>query len=155
MTLLNKIIQAIEPIVAKYGQELVEVTFEENPRDKKLKVIVGSLKGVGIKELTSITKEFNKLNEANVIIPFDFSLDVSSPGLDRPLISGLDFKRNLDRDVDIKHRDENDSVKKDFGTIKEVTETNVILSVNKNENKEIQIKNIIKAKLVIKIGKRK
>ena len=69
MTLINKIIKALEPIVIKNGQELVEVTFEENSSDKKLKVIVGSLKGPGIKELTSITKEFNKVNEDSSIIP--------------------------------------------------------------------------------------
>ncbi|NOR44327.1 MAG: hypothetical protein GQ534_01985 [Candidatus Delongbacteria bacterium] len=155
MTLLNKIIQAIEPLAVKYGQELVEVTFEENSHDKKLKVIVGSLKGVGIKELTSITKEFNKLNEANVIIPFDFSLDVSSPGLDRLLQTGSDFKRNIDREVSIKHKGENDVMHKDSGTILEVSGTNVTIRVSKNENKQILIENIIKAKLVIKIGKRK
>ncbi|MDA3885080.1 MAG: hypothetical protein PF638_05740 [Candidatus Delongbacteria bacterium] len=155
MTLLNEIIQAIEPIVAKHGQEVVEVTFEENSRDKKLKVIVGSLKGPGIKDLTSITKEFNKLNEANVIIPFDFSLDVSSPGLDRPLQTQSDFKRNFEREVDIKYKDENNVIHKDSGTIVEVSETNVTINISKNENKKIQLEDIIKAKLVIKIGKRK
>ena len=155
MTLLNKIIQAIEPIVAKYGQELVEVSFEENSRDKKLQVIVGSLKGVGIKELTLITKEFNNLNEANVIIPFDFSLDVSSPGLDRLLKTESDFNRNIDREVSIKHKGENDVMHKDSGTILEVSGTNVTISTSKSENKKIQLENIIKAKLVIKIGKRK
>ena len=155
MTLINKIIQAIEPIIIKNGQELIEVTFEENSKDKKLQVIVGSLKGPGIKELTSITKAFNKLNDENQVIPFDFSLDVSSPGLDRPLKSKSDFARNIDRDVSIKHKEEDDSIQKDTGVIKEVTETEVKISFNEKKNKTIQIENIIKAKLVIKIRKRK
>jgi ribosome maturation factor RimP len=159
MTLLNKITQAIEPIVAKHGQELVEVTFEENSQDKKLKVIVGSMKGTGIKELTSKTNAFNALNEDGSIIPFDFSLDVSSPGLDRPLKTSSDFKRNVDRDVSIKHKGDNDTTHNDTGTIKEVSETDVVINVTisnkKNENKKIQLENIIVAKLVIKIGKRK
>ncbi len=155
MTLINKIIKTLEPIVIKNGQELVEVTFEENPSDKKLKVIVGSLKGPGIKELTSITKEFNKLNEDSSIIPFDFSLDVSSPGLDRPLTSKSDFKRNLDREVSIKYKGEDDSVCKVLGTIKDVNDTDVVVNIDKDGKKIIKIENIIKAKLVIKIGKRK
>ena len=155
MTLINKIIKALEPIVIKNGQELVEVTFEENSSDKKLKVIVGSLKGPGIKELTSITKEFNKINEDGSIIPFDFSLDISSPGLDRLLQTKSDFKRNFEREVSIKHKNENGSVLKDIGVVKEVTEADVMISISGDKTKKIQLENIIKAKLVIKIGKRK
>ena len=155
MTLINKIIKALEPIVIKNGQELIEVTFEENSSDKKLKVIVGSLKGPGIKELTSITKEFNKINEDSLIIPFDFSLDVSSPGLDRPLRTKSDFKRNLDREVSIKYNGKEDSVSKAIGTIKDVNDDDVIVDIDNDGKKTIKIENIIKAKLVIKIGKRK
>lgn len=155
MTLINKIIEALEPIVAKNGQELIEATFEEHSKDKKLKVIVGSLKGPGIKELTSITKAFNKLNDERSIIPFDFNLDVSSPGLDRPLITKGDFARNLNREVSVKYRTDNDSVQKDSGVISEVSETEVTLTVNSKEIKIVNLKNIIKAKLIIKIGKRK
>ena len=155
MTLINKIIKALEPIVIKNGQELIEVVFEENSSDKKLKVIVGSLNGPGIKELTKITKEFNKLNEDGSIIPFDFSLDVSSPGLDRPLTSIADFKRNLGKEINVKYKGDKDLIQKDIGMIEDIAGTDVIVNIGKNENKVIQIKNVIKAKLVIKIGKRK
>ncbi|MCK5759907.1 MAG: hypothetical protein KAH33_01350 [Candidatus Delongbacteria bacterium] len=153
--MINKIIKALEPIVIKNGQELVEVAFEENSKDKKLKVIVGSLKGPGIKELTSITKEFNKINEDGSIIPFDFSLDISSPGLDRPLQTKSDFQRNFEREVSIKYKNEKDLVCKVTGTIKEVNDADVIMDIDKDGKKIIKIENIIKAKLVVKIGKRK
>lgn len=155
MTLIDKITEAIKPIAEKNGQELIEVSFDEKSTDKKLKVIVGSLNGPGIKELTSITKSFNKLNDEKMIIPFDFSLDVSSPGLDRPLMTKGDFARNLNREVNVKHGAGKDSVKKDSGVISEVSENEVTIVTESKEIKKIAFEEIIKAKLIIKIGKRK
>ena len=155
MTLTDKIKQAIEPIVIKNGQELIEIFFDENSRDKKLRVIVGSLKGPTINELTAITKTFNKLNDDISIIPFDFSLDVSSPGLDRPLKTKADFARNIKREISVKYRDENDLIQKKTGIIEEISDSEIIIDIKGVERKKIALINIIKAKLIIKIGKRK
>ncbi|MBN2789516.1 MAG: hypothetical protein JXR69_04960 [Candidatus Delongbacteria bacterium] len=155
MTLIAKIKEAIEPIIIKYGQELVELSFDEKSRDKKLNVVVGSLKGPGITELTAITKEFHKLNDAQLIIPFDFSLDVSSPGLDRPLATSSDFKRNIGRDITVSYEDENGSVVKETGIVKEVLENHIMIETGSDKEKKIDLDKIIKSKLIIKIGKRK
>ena len=146
----ERISEAITPIAKKYGQEVVGLEMTGNAKGRLIKVAVGSKEGPGIKELTGITREFNNLIDSSngSIIDFDYQLEVSSPGIDRNLETINDFNWNLGRELKVTFRsvDKNEKVK---GILSGVTDDKIILILD-NEPKEINMKDITKAKIVIK-----
>lgn len=151
MDLKHKIEKEIEPIVEKYGQELVDIELATDNRGQLIRVLVGSRKGPTVDDITKISREFLKIAEVKgtELIPYEFSLEVSSPGLTRPLKTTRDFLRNIDRDITIivNFEEKNKTL---TGTIKDADEEFVTIK-EKNESKKIALKDIVKAKLVIKI----
>ena len=178
--LSDKIKEIASEIAKKYGQDLVDVELASNDRGKVVKILIGSVKGPTIKEITAVNREFSAIAEeqGEKLIPFEFQLEVSSPGLDRPLKTINDFKRNISRpikviyEIDSKENDNDDDheekkTKTDtiIGNIVEVSdESNTIkisskAMVKKNKKSKkievitdysIDIKKIKKAKLEIK-----
>ena len=148
----------VETIAKNNNQELIDIELGTVRENKSLHIIVGSENGPGINELTAITREFNKFIEEEQPLNFEFDLEVSSPGLDRPLKTIGDFRRNVGRKIKLTYLDENDSTNVHDQGVIETYDNNtnsVSFELEKNKNITISIVNILKAKLVIEIRKRK
>lgn len=150
--------EKVEEIATRYNQELVDIelgTFRDN---KTIKIIVGSQKGPTIDDLTGITREFNKFIEEENPISFEFDLEVSSPGLDRPLTTIGDFRRNIERKIKItwfsKKEDKNVH---DSGYIKAVDSEKEIISLEleKGGLLELDLISVVKAKIIVEMKKKK
>jgi len=148
--LIKKIEIAAKPIAEKYGQEIVDIAVSSNYRGQVIKITVGSKKGPAVSDLASITKEFNKFIESSKekIIPFEFELEVSSPGIDRELRTFRDFYWNEGRTLKvlIKGTEKNINLE---GMLIKAMEDKIIMLVKECET-EIKYQEIIKAKIKIK-----
>ncbi len=142
--------KAIKPIAEKFGQEVVDTVITSNSKGLLVRVTVGSKKGPMVSDLASIAKEFRKLCEAseNGILPDDYQLEVSSPGIDRELKSFKDFYWNEGRLLKIllKGGDKNTNVE---GMLIKAFEDKLVLQIE-DEEKEIRTEDILKAKIKIK-----
>ncbi|MBN1968860.1 MAG: hypothetical protein JXR48_11990 [Candidatus Delongbacteria bacterium] len=147
----NRITKAGEEIIEKYNQELIEVEIGNNRNGVIVKLCVGSKSGVDVQTLANITRDFNKMAElkGESFLPFDFQLEVSSPGLDRPLKNWKDFYRNEGREVRITILNEDNTTKTDEYTIVSASNDEVLLKNSKEELK-LNFDTLKKAKLVIK-----
>ncbi|HAQ61624.1 TPA: hypothetical protein DCR49_06450 [Candidatus Delongbacteria bacterium] len=142
--------KTIKPIAEKFGQEVVDTVITSNSKGILVRVTVGSKKGPMVSDLAAIAKEFRKFCEAseNGILPEDYQLEVSSPGIDRELKSFKDFYWNEGRLLKIllKGEDKNINVE---GMLNKAFEDKIIILVD-DEEKEIRTEDIIKAKIKIK-----
>jgi len=138
--------KTIKPIAEKFGQEVVDTVITSNSKGILVRVTVGSKKGPMVSDLAAIAKEFRKFE--NGILPEDYQLEVSSPGIDRELKSFKDFYWNEGRLLKIllKGEDKNINVE---GMLNEAFEDKIIILVD-DEEKEIRTEDIIKAKIKIK-----
>ncbi len=99
---LEKARGVIEPILETLGYELVETRFLSENRQWVLKVLVDRPEGgITIGECEQISREIGLPLEIEEIIPVPYSLEVSSPGLDRPLVKEADFVRFAGKTVQI------------------------------------------------------
>lgn len=91
------LIQTLEPIVQPLGYEIVHVEIQTH-RQKTLRVFIARTdgKGVGIEDCVTVTKALDGPldNDSTVSSMFSggYELEVSSPGLDRPLRTEKDFR---------------------------------------------------------------
>ena len=92
-----------EPIVAELGYELVEVAYQKEPNGMNLIFYIDREEGITINDCEKVTKALDiPLEEANPTNDKPYILVVSSLGIDRPIKSDRDFKRNIGNDIEIK-----------------------------------------------------
>src|SRR5687767_14065925 len=80
-----------EPILAQESIELVDLIYNRHGRFTTVRLLVDKVGGITIQECTHLNRVVGTaLDEANVITE-SYTLEVSSPGLDRPLSTKRDF----------------------------------------------------------------
>lgn len=99
--LLPQIDNIISRIVEQNGSELVEVGVVGRGKTSILRVFVCKSDGINIGEISKLTKKISKALDEADIIPHNYLLEVSSPGLDRPLRTIRDFERVISENVRI------------------------------------------------------
>jgi ribosome maturation factor RimP len=131
-------IQALEQkIEALIGQEpgffLVELRIKPT---NNIKVFIDADHGIGIDQLVQLNRKLYKdIEESNFFPNGDFSLEVSSPGLDEPLKMFRQYKKNIGRYVEVLL---NEGVKKE-GKLVTVTESEIQLEEEKGKAKKKEI----------------
>jgi ribosome maturation factor RimP len=77
--------EAIEDLLADTGLELVDVETARSPRGPLVRVYVDKPGGVTIEDCVRLTRALEDEFEARGVLPAGYVLEVSSPGIDRPL----------------------------------------------------------------------
>jgi len=93
-TLLEeRLIELVEPILRFRRLELVELTFQRGSGRGRLRIVIDEEKGVSVEECAEVSREVSALLDVEDVVPGSYVLEVSSPGLDRPLRRKEDFLR--------------------------------------------------------------
>ena len=144
----EKIQAIVEPIIEEFGAELVEIVVKGSKRNQILVLYVDRPGGITINECTRISRAILKVDELDTLLGNNYRLEVSSPGLDRPLKTQRDFERNVGHFLEVHFEDEK-GLHKIKGDLKGVEEGTILLQNKQGEHK-IALENILKAKQEIK-----
>ncbi len=137
----------IAPILDELDLELVDLQFGNEQGGLVLRVTIHRDTGVGIDDCSLVSRRIGHLLEIEEPIKQAFRLEVSSPGLTRPLVTERDFSRNCGKKVKIKFAADG-GAQKVVGAIGRVDADKVEI-VAEGQNYEILLAKIHKAKLVI------
>ena len=141
MSLNEDISAAIRPIIEATGNYLEELTITSAGKVKILTVIVDSDSHLNLDQITAVTKEISEVIETlEELGDTAFTLEVTSPGIDRPLTKPRHWRKNLDRLVKITMTSGQDIQ----GRIGEATETVVLV-----DNQKVSLEDIKRAVLEI------
>jgi ribosome maturation factor RimP len=141
MSLNEDISAAIRPIIEATGNYLEELTITSAGKVKILTVIVDSDSHLNLDQITAVTKEISEVIETlEELGDTAFTLEVTSPGIDRPLTKPRHWRKNLDRLVKITMTSGQDIQ----GRIGEATETVVLV-----DNQKVSFEDIKRAVLEI------
>jgi len=135
MPLNEEISAAIRPIIEATGNYLEELTITTAGKVKILTVIIDSDSHLNLDQVTAVTKEISETIETLPALgDSTFTLEVSSPGIDRPLTKPRHWRKNLDRLVKITMQ--SGSVIE--GRIGEATESTVLVGDEKVSLEDIK-----------------
>ena len=90
-----------EPILAERGMELVELTCRPQGRQLLIRLLVDRAGGITIQQCAQVNRLLGESLDAASLIAQSYTIEVSSPGLDRPLVSKRDFERALGEDLQL------------------------------------------------------
>jgi ribosome maturation factor RimP len=145
----------IKPVVEEENLELVDLEFSGVGPTSVLRVYVDRSAGVTVDQCAHLSRKISDLLDMDDLIPGRYRLEVSSPGLDRPLVSGADFKRKIGKKVKVFLKESVDGKTELVGEIKNLKGENVVLQLgsiepkqNQGEEKIIPLKMVAKARIL-------
>ena len=138
----------IEPVVTDLGFELVRVAVM-GAQKAVLQIMVEGPDGtISVDDCAKVSREVSALLDVEDPIKSDFVLEVSSPGLDRPLTRVKDFERFSGFEIKLETTEALDGQRRFKGPLTKVN--GEVISITTQEgNFDIPFSNILKAKLVI------
>lgn len=95
----------VESLLPSMGLELVEIQYRQENQGWVLRLFIDGPEGVTIDHCTKVSREMSDFLDVEDLINHAYSLEVSSPGLERPLRNKADFQRFAGKKARIKLRD--------------------------------------------------
>lgn len=147
-TLLTAIRAFAEPMLADMGLELVELQYRREGHGWVLRFFIDKEGGVTIDDCALASREIGAYLEVEDLLDHAYHLEVSSPGLERPLKKRDDYLRFAGRLVRIKTHEAIAGQKVFTGTLARLEGDAVILTVDGKEV-VLDFANITKARLTL------
>ena len=146
--IVDRVRAVILPIVLNEGMEVVDIEYRRESGGWGLRVILDKEGGVTLDDCTRVSQEAGRSLDVEDIIPTAYTLEVSSPGLTRPLKTERDFTKHLHRLVKVKTVDPIEKRRQFKGRLLGVSEGGGQIKV---EGKvfQISLSNVAKANLEI------
>lgn len=91
--------EIIQPILADKNMELVDIEYVKEGPDWYLRVYIDKEGGINIEECGDVSGELSDQLDQDDFIPGSYFLEVSSPGVERPLTSQADFEKSIGKNV--------------------------------------------------------
>ena len=130
---ITEIVEEIAlPVVQEAGLELVDVDYVKEGGHWYLRIFIDKPGGVGIEDCRFISLKIDKLLDEKDPIPQAYSLEVSSPGIDRPLKKPADFNRYKGRKAIIKTYQPINGKKEFSGRLEGVQADSVVLDTDES-----------------------
>ncbi|VAX35053.1 FIG000325: clustered with transcription termination protein NusA [hydrothermal vent metagenome] len=144
----EKIAKIIEPYITQLGLQLFELKVREYQKVVSIEILVDKAEGgIAVDECTGINRYLNSVLEEEQLFE-NYTIEVASPGIDRPLEIKRDFLRVMGRSVRFHLFDFVEGKKEYTGEVKQVRKNHVVIIV-KQKAIAIGFDNISKAVQVI------
>lgn len=121
------------PIITKFEVELVDVEYVKEMGHFYLRVYIDKDGGVTINDCENVSRAFEAVIDEKDPITEAYILEVSSPGLDRPLKKDKDFERSLGKEVEFKLYKSIDGQKEFMGTLVNYTKETMVIAIDDKE----------------------
>ena len=149
----GKIRVLAEDLLANLGYELVDLEFSQNDEGSLLRLFVDKEGGVTLDDCTHVSRMFGALLDVEDPISGGYNLEISSPGLNRPLRRFRDFSARIGETVKVTLVRPLDGRRRFKGVLKEVTEEPLTVTIDVDgEEYIVPLDESSKCNLVYKFG---
>lgn len=144
---VHKLNELLQPLVEDLGYEFVGLEYNSNPKYAVLRIYIDHENGVDIEDCETVSRETAALLDVKDPIRSQYNLEVSSPGLDRPLFTAEHYRQFAGNVAQVTLFAPQDGRRKFSGPILGADGTGVQIEQDGSEV-TLDIGNIIKARLV-------
>ena len=92
----------LTPIVEEYGFELVDVEYVKEGSNWYLRAYIDKPGGISVDDCEKVSRRLSDILDEKDYIEDSYIMEISSPGLDRPLKKEKDFQRNMGKLVEVR-----------------------------------------------------
>ena len=144
------------PILDSMGIELVDIEFGKVGRDAVLRLFIDKDGGVMLDDCANVSRELSMILDVDEVISVNYTLEVSSPGLDRPLKKPSDYERFTGRLIKVKTyeplTDDKGNKRKTFlGKLDGLVDGVVRMTLAEGQTASVPLERVAKANLEFEI----
>ncbi len=136
--------EKIEELVQKFLPDqsyfIVEIIFGGAENTRKVSVIIDGDNGVNIEDCAKISRKLGEVLESENLIDTAYLLEVSSPGVDKPLKLKRQYQKNKGRKLAVMRNDTTIHT----GVLEEVTDENITIAVEEVDKANKKKKHLVK-----------
>ncbi|MFW5426598.1 MAG: ribosome maturation factor RimP [Methylophagaceae bacterium] len=147
MAVSDQIEQLIEVPIETLGYELVGVEYIKNGGNTILRIYIDSEQGISIEDCERVSHQVSGILEVEEPITSAYSLEVSSPGFDRPLFKERDFIRFAGSEVKITMKLPVQGRRNFKGSLQGVSDGSILVEVD-GEVYDLPLTKLSKARLI-------
>ena len=144
---ITKVTELVSPVLDEMGFELVDIEYLSQYGRWVLRIYADKEGGITLDECARVSREVGNLMDVKDVLPHEYVLEVSSPGLNRPLKKEKDFERAIGKKVKIQMVAPISGRRRFTGYLKEVMQGNVYLEIDNNlftlSRKDIEKANLV------------
>ena len=144
----NALTSLLAPSVEALGYEIVGVEFVPAGARSVLRVYIDTDAGVDVDDCAAVSHQVSGVLEVEDPIPGQYALEVSSPGLDRPLFTAAHFRRFVGHEANIVLHESVVGRRRFKGTIKTMSDDEVVTLQVDGECFDLALDTVAKANLV-------
>lgn len=137
-----------EPVVDSMGYELVGVEFHGGEHHGVLRIYIDSENGITVDDCAKVSRQLSAVLDVEDPIVQAYDLEVSSPGINRPLFKRLDYQNYAGNEVKIKLAVALDGRKNFSGVLQGIDDNDQVIIDVDNEIFELPLHDIAKANLL-------
>ncbi len=147
---LKRIEELALPLVEQADMFLVDVELKQQEMNVVWVYVDSENGNVNLEECSKISRELSFLVESEDLFPRAYRLNVSSPGLSRPLSDKRQYRKNVGRNVKVKYRNE-DGYHKIEGVLKDVSDEFVKIEDENKQSVSVEFNQLVETKVVPEI----
>ena len=140
----------LEPVVTGLGYELVGVEYLSQGKHSVLRLFIDQPEGISVDDCEAVSRQVSALLDVEDPIRGEYNLEVSSPGLDRPLFKAEHYQRFVGHGVRVRLKGPVEGRRKFSGTLQGVEDDTVVVMVD-GETYRLPLNMIDKANLIPEI----
>ncbi len=145
----DKVLELVEPLAQYNGLELIMVEFVKGPRGNILRLIIDKTGGVTLDDCSRLSRVVSDLLDVHDPVPGSYNLEVSSPGINRPLVRLNDYERFSGQKVFVRTSEPIDGRRKFKGMLKGVSGEQEVIIESSGQRYLLPFNLINKARLDI------
>lgn len=149
-TTSDRIQQIVASVVAEEGLDVVEIQLPRFKTRQMVRIFIDKDSGVTLDDCRLISRKVAERLEIEDLFASRYVLEVSSPGLDRPLKTARDFKRNMGRSVCLVTKDVEGENRSVTGVVRQVTEEAITIETS-GGTEDFFLHSIVQGKVCISI----
>lgn len=127
---VNTLRDQLASLIEALGYEFVGCELQRQGRDSLLRIYIDSSSGVTLDDCTKVSRQVSAMLDVEDPIPGRYTLEVSSPGIDRPLFNIQQYKKQIGQRIKVRLKEPVENRRNIVGVLLEVEEMNIHLKVD-------------------------
>ena len=140
----EQLIELLEPLIRHLGYELWELEISE--RNGVVRIYIDAAEGIDVEDCETVSRAVSERMDEADPIPGEYTLEVSSPGMDRVLRTQQHFERFVGEQVSVESKQLVNGRRRFLGKLLQVSPQHIQLEMD-GEQFELALANIQKARL--------
>src|SRR6266508_3537360 len=146
----SRVQELAEQVSAEHGVDVLELALRRNGRSRVLSVVLDSDDPIDADVIERVTKGLSRaLDDGDDPLPGGYTLEVTTPGLDRPLRTGRDYRRQRGHEVQILREASGDQPRTELrGVVVTADDQAVTLEVG-GDQLRVLLSDVVRGKVVL------